>query len=76
MPSRSGWFDDTVSFASGFWKRIKTSSTLAFQKSFLRGLILNKKEVRVKLKEGMIVSSKTVGRNKVLFSSGNMENIM
>jgi hypothetical protein len=45
MPSCSGGFDGTVSFMSGLRKRIKTPSTLAFQKSSPRGLILDQKEV-------------------------------
>jgi len=41
-------------------KGIKAMSTFALQKSFLRVLILDKKEIRVKFHKGTIIGSKTM----------------
>jgi hypothetical protein len=57
MPPRHGELDGTVSFMSRLRKRIKNTSTLAFQKSFPRGLILDKKEVGMKFEKSIIISS-------------------
>jgi hypothetical protein len=70
MPSCSGGFDGTVSFTSGLKKRIKTPSTLAFQKSSPRSLIHDQKEVWMKLKKGIVISAKAMYRDKIFLALG------
>jgi hypothetical protein len=61
---------------TGWRKRVESLAASPSKDRVLRGLILNQKIIRVKLKKDRIISNKTMNRNKILSSIRNMKNII
>jgi hypothetical protein len=67
--------DKLVKLGCRWWKRIKAPLTLPVQHHLLHFLVLNQKEIGVKLNKCIIVKSEMMHGNNVLISGGNMKDI-
>jgi hypothetical protein len=58
------------------WQRVETLVAPSFKKKLPCGLILCKKEIRMVLKKDIVIGSKAMNKNKILFGLWNMEHMI
>jgi hypothetical protein len=81
MPSRCGTFIGVEHFLGrrmerAAWKWVEASSSLALEQYFPQLPVLDKKDIRAKFKENIVVRGNTMNRSKVFRGLRDMENIM
>lgn len=79
MPDRRGRrFVNAIGLLAWVWfrERIEPTLTFSLQQNLLRLLILDKKVVWMKFKEGLIIRSKAMNRNQVFLSFRDVQDII